>query len=117
MDWISLTMLPNHLDFTGPDHGRCRVECPSRISVDSATAAKGLALAGMGLAPLLELEVEVEQELADNQEDRKSNRTGGCRRADATIAGRRVARAARTAREPTERDGDEVAISEGAEWA
>ncbi len=31
-------------------------------------------------------------------EDRKSNRTGGCRRPDATIAGRRVASAAR---EPT----------------
>ena len=46
--------------------------------------------------------------------DRKSNRTGGCRRPDATIAGRRVASAAR---EPTRRDGDEVAISEGAEWA
>lgn len=65
MDWISMAMLPNHLDYTSPDNERCRVECPSRISVDSATAAKGLALAGMGLAPLLELEVE--QELADNQ--------------------------------------------------
>jgi len=47
-------------------------------------------------------------------EDRKSNRTGGWRRADVTIAGWRVTSAAR---EPTERDGDEVAISEGAEWA
>jgi hypothetical protein len=44
--------------------------------------------------------------------DRKSNRTGGWRRADATISGRR---AASPAREPTGRGGGAVALSEGAE--
>jgi DNA-binding transcriptional LysR family regulator len=64
MDWIAMTMLEKHLDFIGPNNQHRRIDCRSRIRVDSATAAKGLALAGMGLAALLELDVA--QALAEN---------------------------------------------------
>ena len=65
LDWVGLGMLPGYLDLTGPGGETRRIDCPARISVDSATAAKGLALEGMGLVPLLE--VETREELADGR--------------------------------------------------